>query len=199
MIRLCLVLYQPLDHTPHAINLITHSSPTLNDTYSTCIYQHAYFFKSKVYMYIQEHIIGSAVKRGRSGNRPRINWLTSRDSELLDLLLKIDPFAGVYRTFATTRRARSDCGSMLFSPSSTPDTPKRSPRLLARQQIRREKSTTTYCSTIKHSASGGTGSHDTFEGVTHLLSWRSRCLLDRRSRRPPCPPRWTTSLAYPSP
>ena len=36
-------------------------------------------------------IIGSAVKRGRSGNRPHI-WLTLRDSELLDVLLKIDPF-----------------------------------------------------------------------------------------------------------
>ena len=75
------------------------------------------------------------------------------------MLLKIDPFAGVHRTFATTRRAQSDRGSMLFSPSSTPDTPRRSPRLLARQQIWREKSTTTYCPTIQHSASGGTGSH----------------------------------------
>ena len=80
-------------------------------------------------------------------------------ARFLDVLLKIDPFAGVHRTFATMRRARSNCGSMLFSPSSTPDTPRRSPRLLARQQIRQEKSTTTYRPTIQHSASGGTGSH----------------------------------------
>ena len=31
---LCLVLYQPLDHTPHAINLVMHSSPTLSNTYN---------------------------------------------------------------------------------------------------------------------------------------------------------------------
>ena len=44
------------------------------------------------YSSYQEHIIG--VKKGRSGNRPCI-LLNSRDSGLLDVLLKIELFVGV--------------------------------------------------------------------------------------------------------
>ena len=65
----------------------------------------------------QERIIGTAHKKGRSGNRPHI-WLNSQDSELLDVLLKIEPVVGIYHTYAyvqppatwtSPRLARSDC------------------------------------------------------------------------------------------